>query len=148
MSIQALSALFYANDVLVASIESIHLQGVFDVLSGLFDRVGLRTNERKTVIMACWPCQTPHAWSTEAYTRQVTGMGLSYRERLRQRVHCLECEVVLTEGFLTDHRQHQHGIGNGESTPPPPPEGGQGGREKGKVPQYIIWCPKIISRLR
>ena len=63
-TIQALSALFYADDGFVASPESARLQGAFDALKGLFDRVGLRTNKGKTVSMACRPCHTPQAWST------------------------------------------------------------------------------------
>ena len=44
VSIQTLLALFCVNDELVASPESASLQGVFDALTGLFDRLGLRTN--------------------------------------------------------------------------------------------------------
>ena len=51
------AALFYANDGMVASSDPGWLQGAFNVLVGLFDRVGLRTNVRKTVGMVCHPCQ-------------------------------------------------------------------------------------------
>ena len=97
-SIQNLSALFYADYVLAASPDSARLQGVV-----LFGRVSLRTNEGNTVSMDCRPCHTPRAWSTEAYTRQVTVRGLSYRERLRQRVHCPECRVNLEAGSITSY---------------------------------------------
>ena len=81
-SIQTLLMLFYANDGLVALPESTRLQGAFDALMGLFKKVGLRTNEGKTVSMACRSCHTPHVWSTEAYTCQVMVRGIPYRERL------------------------------------------------------------------
>ena len=42
-SIQALSALLYADDRILALPESACLQGEFDALAGLFDIVGLRT---------------------------------------------------------------------------------------------------------
>ena len=45
LSIQTLLALFCANDGLVASPESARIQGAFDTLTGLFDRVGLHTNK-------------------------------------------------------------------------------------------------------
>ena len=61
-SIETLSLLFYSDDRLVACPDIAHLQGVFDDLTGLFDCLGLRTNEGKTASMVCWPCQTPHAW--------------------------------------------------------------------------------------
>ena len=51
MSIYTLLALFYADDGIAASPDSTHLQGAFDVLTGLFDHVCLRTNKVKTVIM-------------------------------------------------------------------------------------------------
>ena len=96
-SIQTLSEFFNADDGLVAAPESASLQGAFDTLTGLldaltgpFDQLGLWTNRGKMVSMACRLWHTPHAWSTEAYTQKVTGRGISYRERLQQRVHCPE----------------------------------------------------------
>ena len=48
-SIQTLSELLYDGDG----------QGAFNIPTGLFDRVGLRTNKGKMVSMACRPCHTP-----------------------------------------------------------------------------------------
>ena len=62
---------FYANNVIMASTELERLQRVFDVLTSLFDWVGLRTNAAKTVGMVCQPCQTPGRMSEEAYARRV-----------------------------------------------------------------------------
>ena len=86
-SIKTLMVLLYANYGLAASSDIARLQGAFDVLTGLFDQVGLRTNEGNMVSMACRTCHNPHTWSTEAYTRRVTGWGLSYRKILRQILH-------------------------------------------------------------
>ena len=44
---QALVAIFYADDGLVASPYIAHLKGAFEVLMSLFDRVSLRTNTGK-----------------------------------------------------------------------------------------------------
>ena len=79
VSIQTLLALFCVNDELVASPESASLQGVFDALTGLFDRLGLRTNRGGMAIMACRPFHIPHTWSTEACNWQVKGRGIFYR---------------------------------------------------------------------
>ena len=57
--------------------ESACLQGVFDALTDLFDRVGLQTNKEKTVSMSCRTYHTLHTWSMEVYTRLVMGQGLS-----------------------------------------------------------------------
>ena len=73
------TSIFYADDGLVASKESAHLQGVFDALTGLFDRLGLRTNRGGMAIMACRPFHSPHTWSTEACNWQVKGRGIFYR---------------------------------------------------------------------
>ena len=51
------SAVFYANDGMVASSDPAWIQGAFSALVAIFDRVGLRTNVGKTVSMACHPCR-------------------------------------------------------------------------------------------
>ena len=51
------NSLFYADDGMIASSDSQWLQGAFSTLIGLFNRVGLQTNVRKTVGMVCLPCQ-------------------------------------------------------------------------------------------
>ena len=84
--IQALLELFYVNDGLVASPESARLHKVFDALMGLFNIVCLRSNERKTVSMACRPCHIPQTWSTEAYIRKVTGMKLPFWKKVFHRI--------------------------------------------------------------
>ena len=50
------AALFYADDGMVASSDPRWLQGVFNTLVGLFDRVGLRTNIGETVGIVFHPC--------------------------------------------------------------------------------------------
>ena len=44
---------FYIDDRLVASRDPIWLQSSFDVLVGLFERIGLFTNAAKTKVMTC-----------------------------------------------------------------------------------------------
>ena len=51
------AALFYAADGMVASSDPGWIQGTFNTLVGLFDRVGLLKNFGKTVVMVCHPCQ-------------------------------------------------------------------------------------------
>ena len=51
------SEFFYAKDGVVSSTDPGWLQLEFDFLTGMFDPVGLRTNERKTVEMVCRPCR-------------------------------------------------------------------------------------------
>ena len=70
------SAVFYANDGMVVSSDPAWLQGAFNALVAIFDRVGLLTNFGKTVSMVCHPCQAGSGnRAEEAYGRRVTGMG-------------------------------------------------------------------------
>ena len=71
------AAIFYADDRMIALSNPQWLQWAFTVLVGLFDRVGLKTNQRKTVSMTCRPCSTPgnrseasygHIWYATGYT--------------------------------------------------------------------------------
>ena len=49
--VQLFAALFYADDGYIASSDAETLQRSVDVLTGLFDRVGLKTNVDKTKVM-------------------------------------------------------------------------------------------------
>ena len=82
------SALFYAYDGMVAFSEPHWLQGAFNTLVGLFDRVGLQTNGRKTFSMVCHPFQTAGNLLEAEYGRRITGEGPTYRERLKGQVSC------------------------------------------------------------
>ena len=50
-------ALFYTDDVMVASSNPCWLQWAFNALVSLFERVGLQKNVGKRVSMVCRPCQ-------------------------------------------------------------------------------------------
>ena len=80
--------LFYADDGVIASSGPLWLQGDFNTLVGLFDRVVLQTNVGKTVVMVYHPCQAAGNLSEAAYGRRVTGEGPTYRESLKVRVSC------------------------------------------------------------
>ena len=101
--------LFYADDGMVASSDPVWLQGAFNALVGLFDRVGLQTNVRKIVDMVCHPCQAAGNITMAAYGRRNTGEGLSYRERQRDQVACKECGEQLAVGSLSSCMMNQHG---------------------------------------
>ena len=107
------TAFFYADDSMVASSDPVCLQGVFNALVGLFDRVGLRTNVGKTVGMVCHPCQAAGNFTTAAYGRSITGEGQSYKERLREHVVCEEYVEMLVVGSLSSHLMNQHGRATG-----------------------------------
>ena len=103
------SALFYADDGMVASSDPGWLQGAFSTLVGIFYRVGLRKNVGKMVGMVCRPCQAAITQLEAAYERWMMGTGLSYRERQRSIVQCSECGEEMAMESLTVHQQKQHG---------------------------------------
>ena len=80
------SDLFYADGGMVAFSDPRWLQGEFNTLVGLFDRVGLRTNFGKTVGMVCCPCQAVGNQSEAAYRIRITGEGPTYWDRQKVQV--------------------------------------------------------------
>ena len=69
------AALLYVDNGMVDSSELRWIQGEFNTLVGLFDRVGLHTNVWNTVSMVCLPCQAAGiSW------RRRTGCGLWGRD--------------------------------------------------------------------
>ena len=104
------SAVFYADDGMVVSLDPAWLHGAFSALVAIFDSMGLLTNVRKTVSMVCYPCRTRAGNQTEeAYSRRVTGVVKSYAERQRERVACEECGEVIAVGSMSIHLMTWHG---------------------------------------
>ena len=86
LTIINLATYFYANDILVELNQPERLQREFDVLTGLFNLIGLRKNTAKTVGMVCQPYHVPGGMSKAEYARQGTGKGPTFWERHRMRV--------------------------------------------------------------
>ena len=103
------AALFYTDDGMVESSDPRWLQWSFDTLVSIFERVGLRTNVRKTVSMVCRPCQAAGTQLEAAYGRRMTVEGPTYRELQKGRVQCGDCRKEMAAGLLTAHRVTQHG---------------------------------------
>ena len=72
------ASLFYVDNGMVASSDPRWLQGSFSTLTGMFDRVGLRTNFGRTVSMIYHSCQAAGTQSESAYERRITGEGPTY----------------------------------------------------------------------
>ena len=86
LTIIDLAAYFYADEGLLASTKLERLQRAFDVLTGLFERFGLRTNTAKTIGIVCQPFHAPWRMLEAAYARRVTGKGPTFLERQRMQV--------------------------------------------------------------
>ena len=94
---------------MVALLDPRWLQGEFNTLVGLFDRVGLRNNVRKTVGMVCRPCQVADNQPEATYGRRILGEGPTYRELQKGRVHCREYREEMAAGSIASHMMTQHG---------------------------------------
>ena len=66
-------ALLYADDAYIASTSRDILQDSMDILTDLFDRVGLRTNTEKTKVMTCVNEKIRLRQSEEVYRNQREG---------------------------------------------------------------------------
>ena len=102
-------ALFFADDGYIASRDPDLLERAIGILSGLFERVGLRTNTTKTEAMICTPGKIRTRLSGESYTRRYAGYG-SAREWARRDVACYACGARLRASSLANHLEVQHDI--------------------------------------
>ena len=125
--IRTLIAIFYADDGLIASRNPKTLQTAVNLLTGLFDRVGLQTNTTKTEVMVFVPGKIRTFLSESAYRAR---MDEDFRgEGKGRKVECSECGKELAVGSLAGHLSKQHDIYQSfamvekDGTPPPPPSG-------------------------
>ena len=102
-------SLFYADDGMIVLSDPRWLQGAFNTLVGLFDRVGLRTNVRNTVGMVYRLCQAAGNHLEAVYGRWITGEAPTYREIQKGQVHCRECGEEMEAGSMASHMMTQHG---------------------------------------
>ena len=106
--VRRLFACFYADDGLLAARDPEHLQLAFDLLTALFDRVGLKTNTLKTEAMTFLPGRIRIGLSDKTYR---TWMDPAVREAAKARkVRCELCQVELAAGSLASHLQSQHDV--------------------------------------
>ena len=85
--VRLFTALFYADDGYIASTDAGLLQRSVDVLTDLFDRVGLKTNVSKTKVMTCVDARIRVRQSDEVYYNARHGFR-SAKEWNRRRVEC------------------------------------------------------------
>ena len=95
-----LHRIFCTDDDLVASTERVWMQGVFDNLNGLFERVVPQTDIGKKARMICRFCRAEGNHSKTAYKRHMTGEELTYLERKREIVQCPDCGEDMAAGSL------------------------------------------------
>ena len=98
---------------MVASTDPGWIQIELEMLMGLFNRMGLKTNTQKTVGMVFQPCWAVGIRADKAYESLIMGEGRSYQERQLEQVQCPEYGKDLARGSLDIHRQTQHDVVRG-----------------------------------
>jgi hypothetical protein len=104
--IRTMLACFYADDGLVACRDPDLLQRALDALTALFDRVGLRTNTKKTECMTFLPGKIRTCLTEEGYRSR---MDAEFREvRAGREANCDLCGKTMAAGSMRSHLETQH----------------------------------------
>ncbi|EJK60561.1 hypothetical protein THAOC_19061 [Thalassiosira oceanica] len=80
-----------------------------DILTDLFDRVGLRTNTEKTKVMTCVN-EKVHVRRSEEVYRNTTAGFHTEKDWRNRRVTCDHCGLEMSAKSLPGHLESQHGI--------------------------------------
>ena len=99
----------YANYGMVVSRDLDWLQHAMNILVGIFRSYDLAANVSKSRIITCQPSALRAGILEEAMALKFTGVGYSYRVRLRRRIPCLECGVDLAADSIMAHRRRMYG---------------------------------------
>ena len=102
-------AIFYVDDMYLASRDPEFLQQALDVLVNLFARVGLETNVKKTQTMICTPGRIRTQLPTASYQRMRRGLVMA-EEWDSWKVQCWQCSKPMAASSLCHHLADQHEI--------------------------------------
>jgi hypothetical protein len=94
---------------LIASCDPVWLQESFNVLIGLFERIGLFTNAAKTKAMVCIPGRIQEGYTEEEYANYKSPIETSVN-RKRCHVDCEICGASLAAGSYQSHLESQHDV--------------------------------------
>jgi hypothetical protein len=102
-------AIFYVDDAYLASRDPDFLQQALDVLVGLFARVGLETNMKKTQTIICTPGRIRTQLPKASYQRMKRGL-VTAEEWDSRKVQCRQCGTSTTASSMRRHLADQHEI--------------------------------------
>jgi hypothetical protein len=72
-----MKGIFYMNNGVLSARDPVWLQSSFGILINLFERVGLKTNAKKTQVMTCISGKIRESWTEEVYHDSRLGHTLS-----------------------------------------------------------------------
>jgi hypothetical protein len=102
-------AIFYVDDAYLALRDPDFLQRALDVLVGLFPRVGLETNMKKTQTMICTPGRICTQLLKASYQRMKRGLVMA-EEWDSRKVQCQQCGTSMAASSMRRHLADQHEI--------------------------------------
>lgn len=102
--------LYYADDGLIARCNSEQVQDTMNVTTDLFKRVGLQMNEDKTKVMVGDIGKLGTRICKEAYDHRNNESGMSYEERMKEKMTCPRCEASFQQKNLQRHMLMKHDI--------------------------------------
>ena len=76
------SSIYYADDRIIAGDNKNRIQELSDLTTELFSKVGLQMNQKKSKLMIGKIGNRRTMIDNDAYSRRITGKGLSWKERL------------------------------------------------------------------
>jgi hypothetical protein len=97
------------DDVGILNDGYVHKEPSFDVLIGLFERIGLFTNATKTKVMVCIPGRIREGCTEEEYADYKSPTETS-SNRKRCHVDCEICHTNLAAGSYQSHLELQHDV--------------------------------------
>ena len=136
-------ALFYADDGYIASRDPELLDRALEIIVGLFERVGLRTNTSKTETMICTPGKIRTRLSASSYYRRYAGFS-DAKGWASRKVECDKCGKVMKASSLEGHMETQHGVYCSSVVPEEylqPPDGGKRYRASKSLADGKYYCP-------
>jgi hypothetical protein len=98
----ALFAIFYVDDAYIATQDPVFLQRAIDGLVSTFERVGLKTNIRKTKAMICTSSKIRLQLPADSYWRMRAGRTLAPKWDAHI-ITCRECGKDMRVGSLSRH---------------------------------------------
>ena len=113
--------LIYAKTGHVMLTQPEMLKRSFDILTDLFNWVGLWKNKCKTMNMAFQLCHTPCMMLVVVYERWAKGNGPEYWDWHRMQVQYPKFRVEVSAGLLLAYCKDQHGVVRGGQGGVPPP---------------------------
>jgi hypothetical protein len=100
---------FYIDDGRIASQDPVWLQESFNILIGLFERIGLFTNVSKTKVMICIPGRIRKAYTEEQYAKYKSPTGAAANNK-RHQINCEICGTSLAAGSYQSHLESQYHV--------------------------------------